>query len=234
MMKNLLVPFLFAVTALVPVSSALAADLEPPPIEDLRPGYDWTGPYVGGFVGIASLDGNYDASPFCGCIASDIELSGSGYHAGLLAGWNYQFDNIVVGIEGDYAWGGEIADNDSVAELTSLHFDSIATLRARAGWAHDATLLYVTGGAAFIDTEFSGEVGVETVSDGTWLTGWTVGGGIEHAFGGGLAGRLEYLYVDVPGADYELIDSFGFGGDVAMNFEAIHMIRAGLTYNFGW
>ena len=65
-MKNLLVPFLFAVTALVPVSSAFAADLEPPPIEDLRPGYDWTGPYVGGFVGLAGLEGSYDATSICG------------------------------------------------------------------------------------------------------------------------------------------------------------------------
>ncbi len=233
-MTKLFVPFLFAVSALVPVSSALAADLEPPPIEDLRPGYDWTGPYIGGFAGFASLEGDYDASPLCGCVAPDIEMSGTGYHAGVLAGWNYQFDNLVVGIEGDYAWGGDVATNNSPAEQTALQFDGIGTLRARAGWAHNDTLLYVTGGAAFIDTEFSGEVGTENIRDDKWLTGWTVGGGIEHAFGGGLAARLEYLYVDVPNTSYTLIDSLGFGGDVDMEFEAIHMVRAGLTYNFSW
>lgn len=233
-MKNLLVPFLFAVTALVPVSSVLAADPEPPPIEDLRPGYDWTGPYVGGFLGIVSIDGNYDATSVCGCAFYDREMSGSGYQAGVLLGWNYQFDSFVMGIEGDYAWGGEVADNDDPAEETDLQFNSIATLRARAGWANGNTLLYVTGGAAFVDTEFTGLIGTEDVSDDQWRTGWTVGGGIEHAFGGGLAGRLEYLYVDLPGTDYELIDSTGFGGDVEMSFEAIHMIRAALTYNFGW
>lgn len=233
-MNKLLVPFLFAVTALVPASSALAADLEPPPIEDLRPGYDWTGPYVGGFVGLASLEGSYDATSICGCTNYDRELSGSGYHAGVLLGWNYQLDNIVFGIEGDYAWGGEVADNDDPAEETYFNFDSIGTIRARAGWAQDNTLIYFTGGAAFIDTEGGGLIGTEDVKDSRWLTGWTVGGGIEHAFGAGLAARLEYLYVDIPDADYELIDSFGFGGEVAMNFEAIHMIRAGLTYDFSW
>ena len=233
-MKKFFVPFLFAVTALVPVSSALAADLEPPPIEDLRPGYDWTGPYVGGFIGLGGVERDYDATSICGCTSYDREMSGFGYHAGLLLGWNYQFDSFVMGIEGDYAWGNEIADNDDPAEETDLQFNSIATLRARAGWANGNTLLYISGGAAFVDTEFTGLIGTENVSDDKWRTGWTVGGGIEHMFGGGLAGRLEYLYVDLPQTDYELIDSTGFGGDVEMNFEGIHMVRAGLTYNFSW
>ena len=234
-MKTLLLRLALAATALVPVSSALAADLPPP--DELRPAtYDWSGPYLGVFLGGAAIEGHYIPSPLCGCPGADPEMSGSGFHAGVLAGWNYQMDNVVLGIEGDYAWGGEVADNNEPAEMTDLSFNDIATLRARVGWADGNSMIYLTGGAAFVNTEFGGLVGAaaEDISDSRWLTGWTVGGGIEHAFTESLAGRLEYLYVALPDSDYTLIDSTGAGGDVDMDFENIHMVRAALTYNFGW
>ena len=34
-------------------------------------------------------------------------------------------------------------------------------------------------------------------SDSQWVYGWTVGGGLEHAFSDNFSGRIEYLYVDL-------------------------------------
>jgi outer membrane immunogenic protein len=234
MMKSLL-RLSLAAAALASVSTvALSADLEP----EIRPPlYDWTGPYIGGFVSVVSLEGHYDKVPDCGgCTPVDPEMSGTGFDGGLLAGWNYDFGGVVAGIEGDWAWGGKIADNDEPAELTEVSLDDIATIRARIGMPWDATLFYVTGGVAFANVEFSGEVGPignsVNDSDDDWVTGWTIGGGIEHAFSEGLHGRLEYLYIDLPDADFRLEDPNGFGGDIEQHFQGIHTIRAALTYNF--
>lgn len=228
-----------AAAALASVSAAaLSADLlPPPPPEDLRPAaYDWTGPYIGGFVSVISVEGHYDKVPDCDCPPVDPEMSGTGFNGGVLAGWNYDLGGFVVGVEGDWAWGGEVADNREPAELTDLSFDNIATLRARAGVPIDNALIYATGGVAFVDAEFTGEVGPIDASfhskDDEWITGWTVGGGIEAALADGLHARLEYLYIDLPNEGFRLEDPNGFGGDVKMHFNGIHTLRAGLTYNF--
>jgi outer membrane immunogenic protein len=224
-------------TVILPAASALAADLDPPPpVDDLRPAtYDWTGIYAGVVGSVVSLDGHYDKIPDQGTPV-DPEMSGTGYMGGVVAGLNWQWDDFVLGLEGDYQFGGTIADNDEPAEMSEFAINGMATVRARAGVVLDSTMLYVTGGAAFLDTEFSGEVGrgagAFMASDTAWVMGYAVGAGMEHAFTDSFHGRLEYLYIDADDTSYRLEDPNNFGGDVDMHFNGIHSIRAGLTYNF--
>jgi outer membrane immunogenic protein len=164
-------------------------------------------------------------------VYTDYEHSGIGYAGGLLAGWNYQMDSFVFGIEGDWAFGGTVATNDEPGVDTDISFNNIATLRARTGLAFDNTLVYVTGGLAAVDMEF-GAFMVSQQSDSQWVYGWTVGGGLEHAFTPNFSGRIEYLYVDLEDSDYSMTDGNTF--DATQSFNDIHMVRAGLTYNFGW
>jgi outer membrane immunogenic protein len=244
-MKKFLLRASIAAAALASVSSAaFSADIDvmppPPPVEELRPAtYDWSGPYVGAFVAGVYEEGHYGKVPDCvpgapPCPPVDPEMSGNGFAGGVLAGWNYDMDGIVLGVEGDYGWGGKVAQNREPAELTELSYDAIATARARAGIAFDDTLLYVTGGAAFVNMSFSGDVGGFNAEDSQWVTGWTVGGGIEHAFTDNIHARLEYLYMDLPDADFRLEDPNGFGGSVTQQTDDVHMVRAAVTYNFGW
>lgn len=234
----------FAVAVLLPMPFALAADLDvPPPMDDLRPAtFDWSGPYVGVFGAAVAVDGTYDATctnavPCDPLTYTDMEHSGIGYAYGILGGWNYQMDSFVFGVEGDWAFGGTVATNDEVfappvgAIDTDLSFNNIATLRARAGFALDNTLLYVTGGLAAVDMEF-GAVMSTTESDSKWVYGWTVGGGLEHAFSDHFSGRIEYLYVGLDDVDFSMTDGAGTTLDAAQSFNDIHMVRAGLTYNF--
>jgi outer membrane immunogenic protein len=226
--------------------AVLAADLPPPPppMEELRPAtYDWTGPYIGGFISAVGTEGHYDKVPDCvpgapPCPPIDPEMSGTGFLGGVLAGWNYDMDGFVIGLEGDYGWGGQQAQNRDPAEDTSLRYKDMATIRARAGMAFDDTLIYATGGGAFVNAEFAGDVGPAGAAfhdkDSAWVSGWAVGGGIEHAFTDNFHGRLEYLYVMLDDQDYRLEDPNGFGGDVDMQWDNIHMVRAALTYNFSW
>jgi outer membrane immunogenic protein len=232
----------FLIAALLPASSVFAADLDvPPPIGDLRPTtFDWSGPYVGVFGAAVAVDGTFDgtctAVPACGTPTyTDIEHSGIGYAYGILGGWNYQIDSFVMGIEGDWAFGGTVATNDEPGIDTDLSFNNIATLRARAGMAFDNTLLYFTGGLAAVDMEF-GAVMPDLIgySDSQWVYGWTAGGGLEHAFTQNFSGRIEYLYVNLDDSDYSITDTGLVTFDATQSFNDIHMVRAGLTYNFGW
>jgi outer membrane immunogenic protein len=232
-----------AVAIMLPASSVFAADLDVPPPMDLRPAtFDWSGPYVGGFAAAIAADGAYDGTCTTGGVAcvvvapevnvyTDYEHSGIGYAGGIVGGWNYQIESFVFGIEGDWAFGGTVATNDEPGIDTDISFNNIATLRARAGFALDNTLLYVTGGLAAVDMEF-GAMMASQQSDSQWVYGWTLGGGLEHAFTPNFSGRIEYLYVDLEDADFSMTDGNTF--DATQSFNDIHMVRAGLTYNFGW
>ena len=171
-------------------------------MDDLRPAtFDWSGPYVGVFGAAVAVDGTFDGTCTSGgvpCVPpaiptfTDMEHSGIGYAGGFLLGWNYQIDSFVMGIEGDWAFGGTVATNDEPGIDTDLSFNNIATLRARAGFALNNTLLYFSGGLAAVDMEF-GAVMSTSESDSAWVYGWTVGGGLEHAFSQNFSGRIEYL-----------------------------------------
>lgn len=210
---------------------AQAADYEPPP-----PPASWTGPYIGAFAMAVAVESSYDSecdNP-ADC-AFDPEMSGITYGGGLLAGFNFDVgDGFLLGVEGDWGWAGKI-DNDDPIEATEMKIEDIATLRARAGYIFDeVTLFYVTGGAAWVKTTFGGDVGDPNdpnrpfIDDTQWTTGWTIGGGIEHAFTENFHGRLEYLYLALPDEEYDLDV-----GTVDLDFEDMHVVRAALTFNFG-
>lgn len=237
-MKAFLLRIALLSTVMVPVTSALAADLDPPPpVDDLRPAtYDWTGVSVGVFAAANAIDGHYDATPICGaaCVIIDPEMSGIGYGYGAKIGADYQYDSFVFGVAADWAFGGEIATNDDPSEDTYLNMNHLATARARLGYASGNTLIYATGGFAAAEMEFGGAVGPAGVddSDAQWTYGWTVGGGIEHAFTDSLSVSLEYLYIDLADTTHTLSDGAGSGGDVEMIYNDMHTIRAGLNYRF--
>ncbi|MBI2717393.1 MAG: porin family protein [Rhizobiales bacterium] len=233
--KNILLGLAVAAAVALPAAATHAADM-PPPIEDLRSTYDWSGAYVGVFGAATALDGDWSGSDGCGCVYSKIESSGIGYSAGVLGGWNYQFDSTLVGIEGDWAFGGKLATNDEPAIDTFMRLNNLATLRGRAGLVDGNTLFYLTGGLAAADSEFGGPMGPaqENVSDSKWLYGWTAGAGIEHAFSNNLRARLEYLYVSLPNGKYHLAASTGETLDATHRFKNMNIVRAGITYNFTW
>ena len=83
-------------------------------------------------------------------------------------------------------------------------------MRARAGYAADRTLFYVTGGLAFADAE-------HTWDDGSFFVdpfdlppekvdldfGWVIGAGVEHAWTDNWLVRIEGLYFDLGSEDGE-------------------------------
>lgn len=220
-MKKILIGALLAGVA----SSALAADLptrKAPPVPYVAPPlFTWTGFYIGanGGGGFASMD------------HSDGVFHGpSGGLGGVTAGYNYQMNQFVLGLEGDFDWG-DISSRrtlDPFGSFGKINMDEFATARVRAGMAFDRSLVYLTGGYAGGEVHsrlFDGTTATFTSSD-AWRNGYAIGAGIEYAFTPNISGKAEYLFSQLGGSG---LATPTYGGRTALD---ISLIRAGINYRF--
>ena len=142
---------------------AIAADLpsrmEPVAPVAYVPAFSWTGFYVGGELGWIQTTPNYTTgalllgAPFA--VTSGSDKNGLTY--GILAGYNYQVGQLVLGVEGDFqGWTvGEIRYTAITGDFLTAHSKWGGSIRGRLGYAVDHALLYVSGGAAFVSNETS-------------------------------------------------------------------------------
>jgi outer membrane immunogenic protein len=201
--------------ALLMGSAASAADIEAP-----AP-YDWSGLYVGLHAGYlwADVDVEEEGAP--------VATGGSidGFVGGALAGFNFQLDPLVLGIEGDFGWTA--ADGSGKATVQEVDYDSelmwIAHVRGRAGFAFDRALIFAAGGLAIADLDIDQQPELQLL--GTYY-GWTIGGGIDYALTDSLIGRIEYLHDEFGEKDYN-----DEGEDYSADFSA-DIVRAALSYKF--
>ena len=207
--------------------------------------FNWTGLYLGlnaGYVwGRSNLHdvGGYNGPP-------DFTYDPRGFQGGAHFGYNYQINQFVLGIEGELgflSWKksaqyppyvGVRSGADSIASTSDGAFGVIA---GRAGIAFDRTLLFVKGGGiftgvhnSFTDTDPFGTTLVSG-TDTKDRCGWTVGGGVEYAFAGNWAGRIEYAHYDFGTASHTATSAGGtpFTFDHSLRADSV---RAGITYLF--
>ncbi len=212
---------LIAAAALMAVqaSTARAADV----IDEAM--YDWTGLYAGLNAGYA-FGGNdkVGVNPGFGQVG-DLELSG--VFGGAQLGYNWQIDQIVLGVEGDIQLSGISDDDDSGRFDMSNENAFFGTLRGRAGFAFDRALIYATGGLAFgsFDYEVENGAGVDLQDDFT-ATGYAVGAGVEYAFDESWSMKLEYLYANFGEHD------INNGGVQTVATPDFHSVRLGVNWRF--
>ncbi|MCJ2118229.1 outer membrane beta-barrel protein [Methylobacterium sp. J-001] len=186
-MRTVTLPLL-AILGLCGVSTARAADLD---YDYLRgadydpvpaPVLDWSGVYVGGHGGYTSAalgfknalqplvyQRSHDSTAESDFRASTLlspqsKRVGSGSF-GVYAGYNFQYDSFVFGIEGDYTNFGRMGysrdsigltrtnssnllENLYLSGTSATRINDYGTLRARVGYAVDNLMPYVTGGLA--------------------------------------------------------------------------------------
>ena len=217
--------------------TAMAADLGlrktylPGADTPATPASPWTGPYAG-----VNAGGGFGTvkDPTVTPVTGDIKTGG--VLGGLQVGYNYQVDSFVLGVEADYALAhlkGDVSASAPAFGLTGTataesSLDSFGTVRVRGGVAMNSALLFATGGWAYGHNKLtvSGS-SFATVSDSKWMSGWTLGGGVEYAFLPNMTGKLEYLYADLGKSTF----SPGALGSTQIS-NKVSIIRAGVNYRY--
>ena len=227
------------------VGSALAADMavKAVPYTAPVPVFSWTGFYAGANAGyawgtsqiVAGLGGawvNYLGVPgaldpdYAGVTsAATRTLHPSSFTSGVQAGYNYQINRFVIGVEADANYlglrksytigpllGAQGPGTYSVTAASTA--DTLFTLRPRVGIAFDRNLVYVTGGLAASTFVFSQNIsylnprlnflpfttaagGANAGSASSTKVGWTIGAGFERMLNDNWSVKAEYLYVDL-------------------------------------
>jgi opacity protein-like surface antigen len=250
-----------AVLAVAGARAATAADM--PLVVKAPPAvWSWTGGYFGVHVGegwgwsdwqradgnffdplfFALQPGNAPLKPF----PADAEFGG--WVGGAQIGGNYQIGPVVLGAELDVS----AADLDGNARCANGRFvcntriDALATITGRFGYAINDLLLYGKGGAAWAHDKFHmtspPEFGVappaaffipNVFDAGQSRWGWTVGGGVEHAFGGPWSGKVEYNYINLGTHTPLFVDQLGNQSDIPIR-QALHVVKLGVNYHPDW
>lgn len=237
-MKKMLLAGSALFAALSIASAAQAADVAPVST------YDWTGFYLGANAGVAWNNSSVDNDVYLrgsrvNGLGNSIDGDQTAFTAGGLLGYNYQMDQVVLGVETDFNYLGFGDDRtrdfgNGVISKTSFDADWFGTIRARLGFAIDNVLLYGTGGAAYGHMSADGKLtdGTNTWKGSTDTTnwGWTIGAGAEYGIDQWSLG-LEYLYVDLGSAEWDsnVINSANLEGNIDWAFSTV---RATVKYRF--
>jgi outer membrane immunogenic protein len=129
--------------------------------------------------------------------------AGCGFKGGVMTGYNYQMNNdFVMGVEADLGMTNDFVKNTDPTADFKMRFDALGTLRARAGWAFDDTLLFVTAGGAWGKGDISAIVAAAPKKMKKSQYGWVIGGGVEHAVTDQFRLRFDYLYTRWQSAHY--------------------------------
>ena len=218
-----------ALVALSVVASAADLPTRKAPVSPYvsAPVFTWTGLYVGGQIGAGW---SRDSVTTLGVVGAG-SLNTSGIIGGLHAGYNQQFGQIVLGIEGDI----EAVNLKTTALISTTQTSQInpqGSIRGRLGYAIDNALIYATGGVAF--ETFKTSYPVSGLSFQTSRTGWTLGGGLEYALTKNWTARVEYRYANFGNVTDSAVVGVGLGGGVTSSRHSIseQAVRVGVSYKF--
>lgn len=270
--------FVLAAMMMGAVTGAHAADLSELPI--LRGSYtdaparttNWAGFYVGGQAGYGSSDESFsgsNANMLAALLDHNViqQMDVSNWNLGLgkqsqrssaygaFAGYNWQWDDVVVGIDASYMHGKFGGASTASKELVSgtaltdtlfhdvrvdssaaIAISDMATIRGRAGYAWGCFLPYIFGGVAFGNADISRSVtvhdAVSTTISGPFTPLATLNANdVQHnhlvyGYTGGLGFDVNITGGLFVRAEWEYI-RFTSTVDTSIN-----TVRAGLGYKF--
>lgn len=224
---------------------------------------NWQGVYAGGQVGYGSADINFagsntaligqalgpnnilfDTVSSVGHANGKVNVHQTTY--GGFLGYNSQWDDVVVGLEGNYMHGNfNGASTVAPFPLTyvtpfadglyhtvglnssrSVSITDMGTVRARAGYVIDNFLPYVFGGAAFGRANISSNV---TITDraGTTFANSSSGPLVTYSATDAIGGKMLYGYTAGLGTDFMLYGNL-FG---RVEWEYVRFVNAGGDIN---
>lgn len=233
--------------------------------------FSWTGVYVGAGLGKKWSDTDWTTTCFGeACItgapnpffvddSSPRTFGTEGFRSAIYAGFNWQLEHWVIGVEGDVGFGNERKVTPGIPGCTTfcgslpptpddIDSASIETLRdgsirGRVGILVVPSLLaYGTAGVAFQRVEanltcsFAGPwcfppvaTDIRNETQADTLKGWTVGGGLEWLVHGHWLVRGEYRYADLGNFSPTFYE-----GTPDVVFTDIHVVTQVLTFGIGY
>jgi len=143
----------------------------------------WTGCYLGGNIGGAWGRPHYTHDN--SAVVEDFSFTPLGVIGGGQLGCQYQWNSVVVGLEGTYSWANVRQAQPSTLlpnRERSIGIDQIGTVAARFGYVWDRTMLYAKGGWAGVrvSTRAVNLINGINADFTDWSNGWTLGVGLEH------------------------------------------------------
>lgn len=190
----------------------------------------WQGFYVGANAGVGYGDSSMSTSVpttqpsnfyFGTVIRNDVNSIGSintlisNGVFGAQAGYNYQINHLVIGLEAIYDrinWSSQSMINRAYPSVPpsvytinqSFTSDWIVDILPRIGIASNNVLAYATGGYAVADMNYTGQFTdnlfggtIETAAISKNKSGWAAGAGVEYKLSSNLSLRGLYLYNDL-------------------------------------
>jgi outer membrane immunogenic protein len=205
----------------------------------------WDGPYVGLNVGGRWLNDRISTTALPTGSTFSGTLNTWGAMGGLQAGYNWQFGNVVAGVEVDanVLGAGSTQTNSALGITDSIKSPGfLLTVRPRLGWAFDhRTLVYGTAGYAFETVQVNDSVifggPTSALSDVSGRqSGWTAGGGLEYAFSRGVSAKIEYLYVGLGTVSSLVVPVAGtpFASVNVAHKLSDNIVRAGVNFHLGY
>jgi outer membrane immunogenic protein len=217
------------------IITAQAADLstkppttKAPPAAYIPQAINWTGFYIGAHLGGAWSNANW-TNPVSGLTDN---LRNGGVFGGAQMGVNYQFDSIVLGVEGDFSGTSlKPSGTDAAGFMHSTGTYWTSTVTGRLGYAINQALFFAKGGVAFADERdtVTSPLGVLSSTGTTTQVGWTAGGGLEYALDRNWSAKIEYDYLGFGSRSVPATALVGAPGSVDLN---IQRAMAGVNYRF--
>jgi outer membrane immunogenic protein len=223
---------------------ALAADLPQRPLPAPAPAvvmpylYDWTGFYIGG-------NGGYGWNRACwSALGPGLPADGCNTKAGGLlggqGGYRWQFGQVVFGVEAEGDWASMRASLPTQfpafpGGTDSSKVTSVGLFTGQLGYAANAALFYLKGGAALANNNFlvQNAAGVGQFYATSHRLGATVGVGFEYGFAPNWSVGVEYDYLFMGDANNSFSVPAGFAAVANTINQNIDMVTVRVNYKFG-
>ncbi len=225
-------------------SSALAADMAarpykaPPPV--VAPIYNWTGFYIGANGGWGNSHNCWDFVTAGGAVVANGCRDASGGVVGGQMGYRWQMNQFVFGLEAQGDWADLNASRVSLinpAFSTRTRVDGIGLFTGQIGYAWNAALLYLKGGAAVTSNRYNifttlGGLNVASADATRW--GAAVGVGFEYGFAPNWSVGVEYdhLFMGHANNSFSVVNPIVAGALNRVN-QDVDMVTLRLNYRFG-
>jgi len=228
--------------ALVLGTPASAADMavKAPPPAPIPVMYNWSGFYIGGNGGWAQSHNCWDFLTVVGAVIADGCRDRSGGVIGGQIGYRWQVSQWVFGLEAQGDWADLSNSRISLVDptfSTRVKTDGLGLFTGQIGYAWNAALFYVKGGAAVTSNSYDifttlGGIGIASASSTRW--GGTVGVGFEYGFAPNWSVGVEYdhLFMGNANNSFSVVNPIVAGALNRIN-QDVDMVTLRFNYRFG-